>query len=70
MAKWYECEMTCRYSVNIKANSQDEALDWLREHDLKDIENKTSAYRVSWDEEVWGETRSTLGIDITEEEIC
>ena len=65
MAEWYECEITCKYSVNIKANSEEEAMDWLRTHNLKDIENETSAYGVSWDEEVWGTTTESIGIDLT-----
>ncbi len=68
MTKVFECKMTKTITVNIKADSTEEAQFWLQTHDFKDIEKETATYDVDYSEEITGEVNEECAIDISEEE--
>lgn len=66
MAKVYECKMTKTITVNIKADSEEEAQAWIQTHDFSDVEKLTSMYDVDYDDYVMEETNAKHAIDISE----
>lgn len=52
MAKIFRCRMTKYIEFDIKADSEDDASDWISTHTMNDVDNKTSDYKEEWDEDV------------------
>ncbi len=67
MAKVYRCQMTKLVTVNIKADSAEQAQEWLDTHDENDIQAETKRYETEYNDEVIGEVDEDAVIDITEE---
>lgn len=44
MAQVYECKMATVVTVNIRANSAEEAQDWLNMHSLSDVQEKNFCF--------------------------
>lgn len=68
MAQVYECRMVTVVTVNIRANSAEEAQDWLNLHNLGDVQEMTSAFDIEYDDQVLGEVNEEAAIDLLEEE--
>ena len=68
MAKVFRCQMTKLVTVNIKADSAEQAQEWLNVHDDDDIHAQTKSYNVEYNDEVIGEVDELPDIDITEED--
>lgn len=68
MAQVYECRMVTVVPVNIRANSAEEAQDWLNLHNLGDVQERTSAFDIKYDDQVLGEVNEEAAIDLIEEE--
>lgn len=52
MTKIYRASMTTTYYFNIKAESEEEALEWCQTHDLEDVRKATSAYDPEYSEAI------------------
>jgi len=70
MSKIYRMSMSATYFFNVKADSEDDALDWCRTHDFEDVRERTSAYEGSYGEAIEDsdEDDDGLYIDLTEKE--
>lgn len=70
MANVYRMSMSATYYFNIKADSEDGALDWCRTHDFEDVKAATSAYEDCYDEAIEDshEDDDGLYIDLTGKE--
>ena len=55
MANIYIVKMTTTVTVNVKANSEAQALNWAQMHDIDDVRDLTTCYDVEYDDEVVGE---------------
>lgn len=66
MAQVYECKMTTVVTVNIRANSAEEAQDWINTHSLSELQEMTSAYDIDYDDQVVGEVNEEAAIDISD----
>lgn len=66
MARVYECKMIKTITVNIKADSEEEAQAWISTHDFSDVERLTSMYDADYDDFVMKETTEKHAIDISE----
>ena len=69
MAQVYECRMVAVVTVNIRANSAEEAQGWLNLHNLSDVQERTSAFDIEYDDQVLGEVNEEAAIDLLEEEL-
>lgn len=49
----YECEMKTTVTLHIKANSMDEAMDWMSTHTYEDVKASTR-YAVDYEDEIIG----------------
>ena len=62
--------MTITVNFDIRANSSEEAQDWLNTHSLEDLKKMTSAYDIEYDDQVLGEIDDEFygffGIDVSE----
>lgn len=67
MAKVFRCQITKLVTVNIKADSAEQAQAWLDTHDEDDIQAETKRYEVEYNDEVIGEVDEDAVIDISEE---
>ena len=47
MAAVFECKMTKTITVNIKADSAEDAQEWLQTHDFNEVEEETTMYDVA-----------------------
>ncbi len=69
MAQVYECKMSITVTFDIRANSAEEAQDWLNSHSIEDLKEMTSAYDIEYDDQVLGEIDEAFygfqGIDIS-----
>ena len=68
MAKVFMCQMTKQVIVNIKADSAEQAQEWLDTHNEYDIQAETKRYEVEYNNRVIGELDEDSVIDISEEE--
>lgn len=69
MAQVYKCKMTTVVTVNIRANSAEEAQDWMDTNSIEDLERMESAYYdIEYDDQVIGEVDEEEAIDIADEE--
>lgn len=70
MAQVYECKMAMVVTVDIRANSAEEAQDWINSHSIADLQEMTSAYDIEYDDQVLGEIDESFygfyGIDISD----
>lgn len=66
MARVYEFKMIKTITVNIKADSEEEAQAWISTHDFSDVERLTSMYDADYDDFVMKETNEKHAIDISE----
>ena len=66
----YRARMQVAYCFDIKADSEEEALDWVQTHDLNDIKNATTYYDPYYDDEIIGESTEDdyVAIDISTED--
>ena len=48
----YTCRMRQTITLDIKANSYDEALDWISTHDFQDVINATTKFDNEWEDEI------------------
>ena len=67
MSKVFRCQMTKLVTVNIKADSAEQAQEWLNVHDEDDIQAQTKSYTTEYNDEVIGEVDELPDIDITAE---
>lgn len=67
MAAVYECKMTKTITVNIKADNEEAAQDWIQTHNMEDVQEKTGMYDVDYDDIVTSEVREEAAIDISSE---
>lgn len=67
MAKVFRCQMAKLVTVNIKADSAEQAQEWLDTHDEDDVMAQTKSYITEYNDEVIGEADELPDIDITEE---
>lgn len=65
MARVYKCKMARVATVNIRANSAEEADDWINTHSFSDLEKMASDYEVDYDDRVIGEVAEKAAIDIS-----
>lgn len=65
MAAVYKCKMTKTLTVNIKADSDEAAQDWIQTHDFRDVEEETTMFDVDYIDKVVGEVREEYAIDIS-----
>ena len=68
MAKNYECVMSTEIRVIIKADSEEQAMDWISTHDFSDIRAETTKYDITYNDRVECQTSEEGGIDISSEE--
>lgn len=68
MAKVFRCQMTKLVTVNIKADSAEQAQEWMDTHDEDDILAQTKSYITEYNDEVIGEVDELPDITIAEEE--
>lgn len=66
MAQVYECKMTTVATVNIRANSAEEARNYIRMLSFEALQNVTSSYDVDYDDYVVGEVDEEAAIDISD----
>lgn len=66
MAQVYECKMATIVTVNIHANSAEEAQDWINTHSISELQEMTSAYDIEYDDRVVGEVDEEAAIDISD----
>ena len=65
MGNVYQCRMVKYLEFDIRAESEEEALDWIQTHDFTDVMTQTTMYDLSYDEYVVGTSRkNTAAIDI------
>lgn len=67
----YTCEMVTRYTFKVKADYIDDAIDWINEHDIDDVEIETSEYEVEYENDVIdidSDDEDFNGIDISTDE--
>lgn len=55
MPKIYVVKMIRTVTVNVKADSEAQALNWAQMHDIDDVRDLTACYDVDYDDEVAGE---------------
>ena len=63
----YTCRMKKVLEVDIKANSQAQAMDWLMTHDHQDVINETTKFDIEYEEVITDELPdgAEYAIDIT-----
>lgn len=66
MAQVYECKMITVVTVNICADSAEEAQDWINTHSIEDVKAETTAYDIGYDDQVIGEVNEEAAIDISD----
>lgn len=66
MAQVYECKMITSVTVNIRANSAEEAQDWINTHSISELKEMTPAYDIDYDDQVVGEVDEEAAIDISD----
>lgn len=71
MANIYECIIAESLVFKVKANNEDEVMDYLLSHSLADVlnENKNLTDEINWDEQILSTCSDweDADIDITEE---
>ncbi len=67
MSKIYRMSMSATYFFNLKADSEDDALNWCMTHDLEDVRKLTNAYEDTYNEAIedFDEADDGLYIDLT-----
>jgi len=66
----YSVVMRKEMFFQIKADSEEEAYDWISSHDMKDVENESTYFDYEYDDQVLGTTNvdDYVAIDISTED--
>lgn len=66
----YRAMMSVTYYFDIKADSEEEALDWLSIHDIEDVEKESTYIDVNYYDDILEESTETdyVAVDISTED--
>ncbi len=70
MSKVYRVSMSATFFFNIKAESDEEALEWCRTHEFSDVRKATGAIEEIYDERIedYNEDDDGLYVDLTKKD--